>query len=85
MGPFIRVGDSCRLPGLMAIGTTGMSPARPSRPDLPLFHTAGNPAAAVYDCAEALCRIRDIDGQCARAQYFVSTLTAFPAVAMACG
>jgi enamine deaminase RidA (YjgF/YER057c/UK114 family) len=84
-GPCVRVGEFLLPSGLMAIGHDGHVVGKTVSPGFAaLSHAGYTQAAAVYDYAEALCRITGTSmGNVLRAQYFVSDLTAFPGIAMA--
>jgi enamine deaminase RidA (YjgF/YER057c/UK114 family) len=84
-GPCIRAGEILLPSGLIAIGHDGHVVGKTVSPGFAaLSHAGYTQAAAVYDYAEALCRIAGTSmGNVLRAQYFVSDLTAFPGIAMA--
>jgi enamine deaminase RidA (YjgF/YER057c/UK114 family) len=69
----------------MAIGHDGNVVGKTVSPGFDaLSHAGYTQAAAVYDYAEALCRIAGTSiANVLRAQYFVSDSTAFPGIAMA--
>jgi len=84
-GPCIRAGEFLLPSGLMAIGHDGHVVGKTVSPGFAaLSHAGCAQAAAVYDYAEALCRIAGSSmANLLRAQYFVSDMTAFPGIAMA--
>jgi enamine deaminase RidA (YjgF/YER057c/UK114 family) len=84
-GPCIRAGEFLLPSGLMAIGHDGNVVGNTvSLGFAALSHAGYTQAAAIYDYAEALCRIAGTSmGNVLRAQYFVSDVTAFPGIAMA--
>jgi enamine deaminase RidA (YjgF/YER057c/UK114 family) len=84
-GPCIRAGEFLLPSGLMAIGHDGHVVGKTVSPGFAaLSHAGCAQAAAVYDYAEALCRIAGSSmANLLRTQYFVSDMTAFPGIAMA--
>jgi enamine deaminase RidA (YjgF/YER057c/UK114 family) len=84
-GPCVRAGEFLLPSGLMAIGHDGNVVGKTVSPGFEaLSHAGYTQAAAVYDYAEALCRIAGTSiANVLRAQYFVSDSTAFPGIAMA--
>jgi len=84
-GPCVRAGEFLLPSGLMAIGHDGNVVGKTVSPGFDaLSHAGYTQAAAVYDYAEALCRIAGTSiANVLRAQYFVSDSTAFPGIAMA--
>jgi enamine deaminase RidA (YjgF/YER057c/UK114 family) len=84
-GPCVRAGEFLLPSGLMAIGPDGYVVGKTVSPGFgALSHAGYTQAAAIYDYAQALCRIAGTSmGNVLRAQYFVSDLTAFPGIAMA--
>jgi enamine deaminase RidA (YjgF/YER057c/UK114 family) len=84
-GPCIRAGEFLLPSGLMAIGHNGDVIGKTVSPGFAVLSHAGyTQAVAIYDYAEALCRVAGTSmSNVLRAQYFVSDATAFPGIAMA--
>ena len=84
-GPCIPAGELLLPSGLMAIGQDGNVVGKTVSPGfVALSHAGYTQAAAIFDYAEALCRIAGTSmANVLRAQYFVSDLTAFTGIAMA--
>ena len=84
-GPCVRAGEFLLPSGLMAIGHDGEVAGKTvSAGFAALSHAGYTQAAAVYEYAEALCRIAGTSmANLVRAQYFVSDLTSFPGIATA--
>jgi enamine deaminase RidA (YjgF/YER057c/UK114 family) len=84
-GPCIQAGELLLPSGLMAIGQDGNVVGKTVSPGfVALSHAGYTQAAAIFDYAEALCRIAGTSmANVLRAQYFVSDLTAFTGIAMA--
>ncbi|MBO0737308.1 MAG: hypothetical protein J2P48_12155 [Alphaproteobacteria bacterium] len=84
-GPCVRAGEFLLPSGLMAIGPSGDVVGKTLSPGFgALSHAGYTQAAAVYEYADALCRLSGTSmANVLRAQYFVPDPTAFAGIAMA--
>lgn len=84
-GPHIKVGEFLLPSGLMAIGHDGHIAGRGvSDRFTGLAHAGYSQAAAIYGCADALCRAAGTTmDRLLRAQYFVADIAAFSGIATA--
>jgi enamine deaminase RidA (YjgF/YER057c/UK114 family) len=84
-GPSLKVGEFLFPSGLIAIGRDGhIAGSTVSAGFAGLSHAGYSQAAAIYDYAEALCRVAGSDmAGLLRAQYFVDDVAAFPGIATA--
>jgi enamine deaminase RidA (YjgF/YER057c/UK114 family) len=84
-GPCIRAGEFLLPSGLMAIGPDGAVVGAGTSPALDgLAHAGYTQAAAIYRYVDALCAaVGTSMANVVRAQYFVSSIDAFPGIASA--
>jgi enamine deaminase RidA (YjgF/YER057c/UK114 family) len=83
-GPCIKAGEFLFPSGLMPIDRGGNVAGHGTAGFEGLSHPGAAQAAAIYDCAEALCEAAGTSmANILRAQYFCADIAAFPGIAMA--